>query len=451
MKRPPLNHQRPFLEWAEPRDAVGVFFEMRLGKCYVTLAWATAKLKPHELALVVAPTSTIPGWLEQLEMEEIPATWLVGGSAEKRKAFELGLARGHRWYLVNPEGLRAAPDLCDYKWSAVILDETPSFLSNPQSQVTKTIRKRLNHARLRAILSGEPAPEHDLQYFEQMAWLNGGKFCGFDNYWTFRARCWHPAGFDWFPNRGVKDMMAAEIAKAAFQLSAKDAGIPDLRVYETRHVELPGTLRRLYRKIKEEFALGDLMTRWMPVAQTWMCQVAGGVLPDNFREGLGTTFVPHKFVELENLLTTELKGKPTLVTFRYNREIRVAAERLRKKGFKIGCFTGWTDPRERQRIVSDFARGRLDHVLSQGRAGRFGLDFHRASAMIFFSNWWDWGTRAQLEARIRHPLRTEPALYLDIVTRGTVDEAASKALRGRKLNSRAMLEAIRGYHERMHA
>lgn len=442
--RSPRPYQRPVLDWARSRDRIALFPEMRLGKTYMSREWATSKLRPGELALVIAPTPVIPVWEEELAIDGLAATTLYGSSPAKRLQLESGINAGCSWYIVNPEGLRAAPDLADYPWACVIIDESTT-IANPQAKITKLMHKKFRNTRLKAVLSGNPAPEHDLQYFEQMRWLNGD-FCGFKSYWEFRARCWHQAGFEWFPNRGVKAMYETELAKHCYVLSAKDAGIPDERIYERRYCDLNQTMRRLYHKINEEFAIGDLLTRWVPVAQTWLAQVAGGCLPAGFRESVGAAFTPHKFKELESLVRGELRGKPLVVFFRFNRELRLAARRLREMGIKLGVFTGWNKPHQRKRVVADFQAGRTQMLLAQGKAARFGQNFSRASAAIFFSNWWDWNTRSQLEARIRHPDRKEPALYIDLVTRGTVDEAAAKALREKARGSTALLQRIRELH-----
>jgi SNF2 family DNA or RNA helicase len=443
-RREPLPHQRPVLAWASSRDRIALFIEMRLGKTFIATRWAIERLRPNDVALVVAPAPVLPVWRAELRADGIAAALLHGTSSAKRLQLEAALREGVRWFLINPEGLRAAPDLLDVNWRLAILDES-TFIANPKNKITKLLMKRLQPP-YRAILTGTPAPENDLMYFEQMRWLLGS-FCGFKSYWSFRARCWHQAGFEWFPNRGVKEMLEKELAKYAYVLTAKDAGIPDERIYQTRYVELPMMLRRLYSRIGAEFAVGDLLTRWVPVASTWMAQVAGGCMPREFREHLGDVFSPHKFRELENLVTGELRGKPLVVFFRFNREIKIAAKRLRDFNLRVGVFTGLNTLEQKTQAVADFQAGQTDILLAQGRAARFGQNLSRASAAIFFSNWWDWQTRSQLEARIRHPDRKEPALYVDLVTSGTVDEAAVLALREKARNSTRLLERIRYIHE----
>jgi SNF2 family DNA or RNA helicase len=418
--------------------------EMRLGKTFVLLVWALSLLRRDDLKLVVAPSSVLYDWLNELAIEGEQAVILSGSSANKRLQLEAGIRTGVRWFLVNPEGLRAAPDLTYAAWRLVVLDES-TFIANPKAKVTKIIQRAFRDVEFKAVLTGTPAPEHDLQYFEQMRFLHG-KFCGFKSYWSFRAHCWHQAGFEWYPNRGVKEMYTGELAEDAYVLSAKDAGIPDHRFYERRYVELPGQLRRLYRKITEEYTLGDLMTRWALVAQSWLAQVAGGCLPLDFRKEIHAAYSPHKFVELERLLSTELRGKPVVIYFRFNRELRITAERLRKLGLKVVGFTGLNSSQERQLAADKFQAGDARILLAQGKAARFGKNFSRASTAIFFSNWMDCLTRQQLEARTRHPLKKEPALYIDLVTKGTVDEAAVMALREKARNSYGLLRRIRELH-----
>ena len=441
--RQPFPHQQAALSWARRRDAIALYMAMRLGKSLIAVRWANERLGPDDAALIIAPMSVIPAWLDELDEEQQPSAWLRGSSEEKRRTWYRAYADGVRWFLISPEGLRAAPDLAtDLTWKVCILDEG-HCISDPRTKFTKFMLDALGPSRVehRCLLTGTPAAESLLQYYCQLKWL-GHDLLGCPNYWKFRAGYFQEHGFKWYPFGSVKQDIINDVAKTAFVMRAEDSGMANQCVYERRDCEMAGPIARLYKQAEKEFACGDLMTRWAMVASGWLSQIAGGCVPLNFREQARGEYAAHKFALLESLLQEDFRRQPVVVFFRFNRELGVAYRRLRERGIKCRAFTGMTDPLVRRQVVKLFNRGEHDVLLVQSRAGRYGLNLSHATASIIYSNWWDWVTRDQLEARIRHPLRRTPALYLDLVTYGTVDEAVLTALRRKERESVSFLRAV---------
>lgn len=436
MERTALPHQRPVLRWAKRRNAIGLFLQMRLGKTFIAIRWVKHR-SPNGRVLCVAPLSVLPGWVEELEQENLSSVLLIGSA--KRRAESLAANRKRcRWFLINPEGLRSFPALLDESWDVVILDES-TFIRKPQTKIAKIVR-RLRHVPNRAILTGLPNPESPLDYFEQLAFL-GLPFMGCQTYWQYRARHFFQAGYRWRPKRGTLERLTHQVAKHCYVLSTKDAGLETPAVYETRHVSLPPGIRGIYRACVEEFRLGERETIWSPVVRTWLCQLCGGIVPLAYRDGRSFYF-DHKLNELEKLLCGELKSEQVVVFFRFTRELSLALQRLRRRGIVSAAYAGLHSLEQRKRKVLAFRSGQTRVFLMQAKCARMGLDLSVADTVIFYSNWYDSQTREQCEARIEHPKKKRSRLYIDLVTKDTVDEDVLAALKQKDELSSSLLERI---------
>lgn len=409
---------------------------MRLGKTFCLIRWAQ-----HQAAdgrkLVVVPLSVLPGWLEELAIEDLPSVLLQGSS--KRKLELLDSAPDDAWCLVNPEGLRSCPQLAQQRWDVVALDES-TFIKNASAKITKLCLRSFRQTPHRAILSGEPRPESDLDMVPQMLFLTG-RFMGCDSFWTWRHRHAYQAGFEWKLRRGVKARYEKEIADSCFAMTPQEAGLFMPQVRQRRYVEMPLALRGLYKNLLKNWRIGDVDTKWSPVVHNWLQQLTGGTVPRQFRSGKRYYF-PHKLDELKRLLTGELRDEKVVVFFRFNREVELAAEHLRAAGVRLHCFTGHHPLRWRREAVNRFRADRCRVLLLQERCARFGLNLSAADVAIGYSNYPDWQTRSQVLARTLHPTKKTTSLWIDLVTRNTVDEALLQALHEKRRSARALLARV---------
>ena len=150
-----------------------------------------------------------------------------------------------------------------------------------------------------------PAPEGPLDYVTQMLVLRES-FLGFKSFWHFREKLFIQVGYDWVPKKGVRDRMKKEVQGTAFVLKRKHVK-KEIKVYETRTVEMTSEQRKMYAEVKKKFKFGDLETKSAGTRQVWMQRLAGGFSPD--REN--PTYVSDaKVREVSSLLAGELKGEP---------------------------------------------------------------------------------------------------------------------------------------------
>lgn len=411
--------------------------EMRLGKTKVVIEWLRLLMGK---VLVVCPVSIIRAWQEELLKEDqFSIALLLGTSKERMEAF----SERKKWNLINFEGLLRCPELItNYHWDAIVIDES-TRIKNPSAKVTKLLCKSafIGNSDRRCIMSGYPAPEGPLDYYQQFQFLHG-QFMGAKNFWQYRAAGFLPVqgNFNWVPRSYFKDKLRAEVQRKAFILSRKDAGLANQKIYEVRYVKMVPEQKRLMDKLEDEFVLelpeGEKTTQYIPVKLTWMARLAGGCVNGIIR-------FDQKYSELTQLLKGELAEGQVVVWFRFNAELAYAASRLKAAGISCATIDGSTPESDRAGIRATFNQGGIRVLLIQQKVGMFGLDLSSASTEIYFSNNYSSENRKQSEDRIEHPLKKEPLLIIDLVTEDTVDEDVIKILRRKnRINDYYLLKEL---------
>lgn len=433
--RKPYAFQSKAIERVRNNRAVALYMEMRLGKTLCTIRG----LKKCVRVLVIAPMAGLWAWKRELGLEGLGShVQALLGPKTARTAL---LQRLKRWNLVNYEGIRAIPEILEEKWDAVVLDECRR-IANPKAQITKLLLKwsrRFPNAR-KIILSGNPAPESPLEYFEQMRFLFGS-FLHCANYWQFRSYYFREMfPHEWVPKPGAIQTIKGAIHEKSFILTRAQAGIRNTKVYEVRTVKLKPDTRRAYETVRREFLLsfrgrGIAETKWVPVQYLWLQQLASGFA--------GTKCVDKsKFRELLNLLTGELKDEQVVVWFRFNSGIGICRYMLERLGITNGVLQGSVSNEDRERAIDLFRDGTLRVLLAQVKVAREAIDLSNSSTSIYFSNSHSFDDRSQSEDRILNPAKKEPLLYLDLVSENTVDEDIVELLKEKKMNSRFFLREL---------
>ena len=445
-KKIAFKYQHDALAWARNKPKSAFFMEMRLGKTLVAIRWA--EQFSFEKILVVCFLSVVPVWQEELACEGNSSAMLIGSWKEKLQILN---DQDVRWYLTNfestyvdnrPKKPRASM-ISQLPWDCVIIDESTG-IRNPKAIRTKMCCKQFKHTPYRSILPGLPNPESQLDYFQQMAFLEGG-FMGCENYWEFRHKFFHQVAYDWVPNKGTISKIKKAVNENAFVLTRKQAGVGSRKIYEKRYVELPRKVRNEYRSLERNFCLGIEETKWTIVVKVWLARLAGGQPEDaNFCS-------MHKFSEILYLLNSELKKEQCVIWFRFNLELIYLHNMLEAKGISNDFITGNVSPAERERTRKRFNKGKFRILLVQIKCGKFGIDCSAASVAIYYSNSFAYEERAQSEDRIISPTKKEPVLILDVLTTNTVDVDIYSALRDKKINAKTfnskILENLRKRNE----
>lgn len=461
--REPKPHQQMALDWAKDRDLAGFLIDKRLGKCLVSIRWVLSRGARY--ILVVAPLSAVGGWIDELEAEgqrhvlvRPPYTSLDAfiDSIQSRVADEIigqeidrccGIGGDPVFFVVNPAALFLArkrtgtrkpmpTDLATLAWDAVLIDES-TFIRNPQTQISQVCLEHLTRPSIRAILSGDPAPEGALDLFNQMKFISPVKaFLGERNYYNFREEKFKQVGYEWCPKPGTIAEIRQAVASRCFRMSRKDAGLNEPKTHENRYCELPPRIRKAYDHAEKYFEVPseleeDSETKYALVVHNWLAQLAGG-----YPKQLTQYTSDHKLRVLAEMLDGDYRKEPLVVSFRYNLEMAAVGNMLFKRKVRYAVLQGGVALEARMRIQREFKAGNIQVILGQVKAIRYGIDLSAADTMVRFSMSPSYEDVSQSSDRIVHMAKTSVLHYVDIVARDTVDEDRVAAYEDKKIEAR---------------
>ena len=232
-------HQEQALEFVRKNKGCAFLaMEMRLGKTLVAIKAYSQVVGPK---LVVGPTSVLNGWQHELTRERLAyhSIYETSGSinrlAELKSIFSKHLTTDG-FFLINYEGLRACPEIAEIHWAVVILDESTA-IKNPKSEISKLCTVAFYNVPNRMCLSGNPAPESAMNWYQQMLFIKGFDFMGHINFWEFRNALFQPVGpegWDWVPKSGSLNKIKSALDRTTFFCTRKQANLGNKKIREKR-------------------------------------------------------------------------------------------------------------------------------------------------------------------------------------------------------------------------
>jgi SNF2 family DNA or RNA helicase len=427
-------HQVKAIQWARGKDSFACFMEMRTGKSLVCLS----KLQEWTgKTLLIAPLSTWYDWLRLLQGQGVPCVALQGTTKQKRATLWNAIDddRG-RVLLINPEGLtrwgKEFFELLGDDFCNCVLDES-TFVKNPKAKITKLLMKYRKQFSHRMIMTGTPIAETTEDIVSQLIWCNGS-FMGQDNFYKWRMKFMQPARFGWHFKKGVRPVLRDELRKDSFVLSAQDAGMYVEQTKQVHLIELPDWLRESYQEIERAWALDKMSTKYGVVKDIWLSQLASGIYPVEMNSETHCI----KVKAVQHLLEGELKGQPVIIFSRWLKECFALA-----KALKCPCITGNTCFDARDVLIDSFRKHAFPYMVMQSKTACRGLDLSCCDTAIMCSNYWQYEIRTQILARMKHPLKQIPTLFIDIITKDTIDEKVYELLQDKHCNARYFLQRLK--------
>ncbi len=453
-----MTHQQKALFYCLDTEHPALFMEMRLGKTLVVIRWA--QMMGFRSCLVVAPKAVVQDpWVRELQMEGETFTDLR--SLPNKAAMEgniqdiwATLPGKRQWGLINYEGLtslcpkrkdkrfsfsRELPSVSQLDLDLLVLDES-TRIKAPGTIISQLTTQGFRDVHHRCILSGYPAPEGEMDLFQQFLFLDG-EFMRYRNFFQWREKYFQIFGgdYEYTPRPGIEKQVKQVLHQRAFVLTRKQAGIGSRKLYQVRRVEMSPQQRRAYREVLESFSYtnsrGEILDMQYAVEQaTHLSRIAGGFGPDLSLLGDGKTR------ELLSLLVKgELARERVVVFYRFVAELEYDLSVLQRCSSDVWAIHGQMPDPQKSDVLKAASSGKVRILLTTTKSMRYGVDFSWASTAIYRSNEYSSEVRAQSEDRILHPQKTEPLLYIDLITQDTVDEVTLQIVREKKANAQYIL------------
>tara|TARA_R100001460_G_scaffold88042_2_gene129537 strand:+ start:464 stop:1891 length:1428 start_codon:yes stop_codon:yes gene_type:complete len=448
-KTKPYEHQRNALNESAEKLNWAYFMEMGTGKTKVTIdniAYLYFQRKIDSV-LIIAPKSVYTNWETEIETHMPPVLkyQIYKWNLDNPKIYyKLNESTNLRIFLINVEALstKRGYDACkDYllrnRLNFVALDESTT-IKNRQAKRTKNILGlgRLSHTK--RILTGSPITKSPLDLFTQCQFLSP-ELLGFSSYLSFRNRYAEmtdiPVGSGRYISvpKYYKKLEELEEKMKTFSTRIRKDQCLDLKpkVRSKRYIDLDGDAKKIYERLKHHaLAIVEDSTISFSNKLTEIIklhQVCNGFTKDDNGELLQL----HKF-KLKALEETleETDGKVIIwANYLYNiHEIKDFL--VEKYGAKSTVsIYGEVSVKDRKDAVERIQKDpNCRFLVGNPTTGGFGLTLTACNTVIYYSNSYNLEVRMQSEDRAHRMGQKGTVVYVDIVARGTLDEAIMKSL-----------------------
>jgi SNF2 family DNA or RNA helicase len=451
----PKKHQYEDFERSKDSEFFGLLWEMGLGKskeaidtmCYL---YTTGKINA---CLILANNGSYRNWSDGEDAELKKHCWddvmkeaYIGVWKEDSGDIisEIVVQGTLLIFVMNVEALayekgRTAAMAFVKKRKVLLICDESTTLKNKDAARTKAAVKIAGMCSYRRIMTGTPITNSPLDIYSQCQMLHP-KALGFSSYYAFRAyyakMVTVPMGQRSFMKvSGYQNLDVLTKSLKKFCSIRKKEECLDLppKIYQKYSVELTDEQEKIYEQMRDD-AIVELsnsivtaplmITRMMRLHQL----VCGNLVDD---DGLNHPVKSNRIKALLEVLE-EAPGK-VIIWATYRANIKEIADAIAREygGDTVVTYYGDTSSDDRVVAVEGFQNGKIRFFVSN-KSGAYGLTLTAASLVVYYSNNYELEVRLQSEDRAHRIGQDKSVTYVDLVSKGTVDEKIIKALRSNK-------------------
>ena len=387
--------------------------DMGLGKTLEVLAmldaWRRAANGKRFRALVVAPASVVPVWVQQSAMfcKEMKTVAMVGPSFARKKI----LSGDGYDVLVTHYGLVRSDvgRLSQISFDFVILDEAQA-IKNPDAQVSSAVRAL--EAGCRMALTGTPLENSISDLWSIMDFINPGLLEERD---VFLSRYGSSSGkqlvtrrLNMLMIRRTKEMVAPELPPKTEELLT---------------VEMSPEMRKAYNKelVKARLSADSYSTVNILAAITRLRMFC---CAPELLEGIQEKVVSPKVEMLMDRLDELLgSGHSVLVFSQFTSMLKLIKAELEKAQISHCMITGEVAVEKRAQIVQEFVEDENPSVfLLSLKAAGTGLTLTKADYVFLFDPWWNPAVENQAIDRTHRIGQDKPVFAYRLIVKDSIEE-----------------------------
>lgn len=420
------NYQKEGFKWLKTLAHYGfggiLADEMGLGKTLQTIAFIASE-KGEKPSLVVAPTSLIYNWYQELERfaPQLKAVVITGNPQEREEL----IANIQDFDIVITSYPLIRRDIDSYKdisFKYCILDEA-QHIKNPLSQNSSAVKSIKAEGYF--ALTGTPLENSLTELWSIFDFIMPGYLF---NHHKFIERYEIPIVRE--ENQEVLDTLNKHIRPFILRRLKQDviAELPP-KIEHKLVVDMTEEQRKLYtaymlsaqKTIETEYLFEGLSRNKLQVIAllTRLRQICCDprVFVDNYQGDSG------KLQALDELLEEVLSQKHRVLLFsQFTSVLKNIAARLKKKGIAYSYLDGETPTQERYNLVNDFNAGSQDIFLISLKAGGTGLNLTGADIVIHFDPWWNPAVEQQATDRAHRIGQEKTVQVIKLISKDTIEE-----------------------------
>ncbi len=423
------KHQIKAVEKLRKIKVSAFFMEMGTGKTRTALEIANIRLGKERISHIIwlCPCSV----KENLRRDIIKHT----GSEQSDLITICGietLSTSIKWnsYLLN----------LTEKYDCYLIVDESSKVKNPKAKRTQNIIRLAEKCKYKSILNGTPITRNEVDLYSQMYILDW-RILGYKSFWSFAAN-----HLEYDDNGRVRkclntDYLAEKIVPYSYQVKKDECLDLPSKTYDTVYYNLTKNQDNHYQNVADSllFSLDELESYTIYRFFTALQLVISGYYVDTSNEDEHGEIHLQKRKFFKNtednprmqclLDTIDGISEKVIIFCKYTDEIKEITSILNNKygeGTAVSYY-GELNQKKRQENLDIFMDKSQFLIANKSCAG-FGLNLQFCSYEIFYSNDFDYGTRAQAEDRVHRIGQNKNVHIIDICASYTLDERIIKCL-----------------------
>lgn len=325
----------------------------------------------------------------------------------------------------------------------MLIGDESSRIKNPTAKRTEALIQIADTTEYRMLISGTPIPNDLLDIWSQWRVLDRGEEF-FNNFYKFRnvfakkkTRKSKYGHFfvEWKPIPELKAKVKEVVKENAIRWLKKDCLDLPNKVYSKIYVKLTKEQKEMHDIVSCDIAdrlgikdtikeLKFKMPQNVLAEYAKLSQITAGFLYN--KEG-HKDYSSEKVDTICEYINEGIENREKVILYcRFYREMDRYMELLaHHTPLKIDGRMSSSEKGEAERMYQDNENNRL--IIVQVRCG-IGITLNKTTFVIYASNTFSWEDRAQSEDRAHRSGTKQKVLYLDVITRNTIDERVIEIL-----------------------
>lgn len=434
------------------QDAVGLFLDMGLGKTVSTLTAVDQLLYDYfdvEKVLVIAPLRVAQKtWPDEIKkwdhLKHLRISRVLGTEKQRLAALQ---AKADIW-VINRENVEWLVELYGKNWpfDMVVIDELSSFKSSKAKRF-RALRKVRPCIKRIVGLTGTPAPNGLIDLWPQVYLLDQGERLG-KTVTGYRNRYFEPGKrnrtviFTWDPKPGAEEAIYSKLEDLCVSMAAEDWLQMPERIDREVMVQIPEAARVQYDRLERDlllpFAGGDITADTMAILSNKLLQMANGAVYD---ENGSTREIHQAKIEALDDILEAANGQPVLVFYNYQHD----RDRILK-------HTPTARVLDTEDDIEKWNQRKIPVMLAHPASAGHGLNLQAGgNIIVWFGLTWSLELYQQANARLYRQGQDKSVIIHHLVAEETIDEDVMKALAGKDVSQKALLEAVKARIEKCQA
>lgn len=402
-----------------------------------------------EKVLVIAPLRVAQKtWPDEIKkwdhLKHLRISRILGTEKQRLGALQ---AKADIW-IINRENVEWLVDLYGKNWpfDMVVIDELSSFKSSKAKRF-RALRKVRPMIKRIVGLTGTPAPNGLIDLWPQVYLLDQGERLG-KTVTGYRSRYFEPGKrnrtviFTWDPKPGAEEAIYSKLEDLCVSMSAEDWLQMPERIDREVIVQIPEAARAQYDQLERDlllpFAGGDITADTMAILSNKLLQMANGAVYDE--NGATREIHRAKLEALDDILEAA-NGQPVLVFYNYQHD----RDRVLKHIPTARVLDTEDD-------IEKWNQGKIPVMLAHPASAGHGLNLQAGgNIIVWFGLTWSLELYLQAIARLYRQGQDKSVIVHHLIAEGTIDEDVMRALAGKDVSQKALLEAVKARIEKYQA